>query len=169
MDIRKEQADDLDKIETVIYQAFENHPHHEAGAKPTEHLIVQKLRNDEALTLSLIACDRGVIVGHIAFSPVLINGEASNWYGLAPVSVVPEQQNLGIGSKLINEGINELQKQGAHGIVLLGEPEYYQRFGFKFCANLTLEGVPPEYFLALAMETDTPIPAGSVTYHEAFI
>ncbi|WP_439789944.1 GNAT family N-acetyltransferase [Photobacterium leiognathi] len=86
MIIRAEKDSDITAIETLTYSAFKDHPHHEPGAEPNEHLIVNRLRDANALTLSLVAEVNNQVIGHIAFSPVLINGEATNWYGLGPVS-----------------------------------------------------------------------------------
>lgn len=166
MKIRAENHSDITEIESLIYRAFVNHPHHEPGAKPTEHLIVNKLRNAKVLSLSLVCEDQTGIIGHIAFSPILINGEESVWCGLGPVSVMPERQGEGIGGALIREGLSQLKTQGIEGIVLLGEPKYYGRFGFESQPNLTLPGVPSEYFLALSLANN--IPTGEVAYHSAF-
>jgi len=168
MNIRPETKSDINAITALTYAAFENHPHHEPGAKPTEHLIVNNLRDSGALTLSLVAEDETGIVGHIAFSPVSIAGVASTWYGLGPVSVTPRLQGKGIGGQLIKTGLQMLTAQEAGGIVLLGEPEYYHRFGFKTHSNLTLADVPAEYFLIQPL-VDTEIPVGEVTYHPAFV
>jgi len=168
MKIRPETKSDINAITALTYAAFENHPHHEPGAKPTEHLIVNNLRDSGALTLSLVAENETGIVGHIAFSPVSIAGAASTWYGLGPVSVTPQLQGKGIGAQLIKTGLEMLKVQGAGGMVLLGEPEYYHRFGFKMHTNLTLAGVPAEYFLIQPL-VDTEIPVGEVTYHPAFV
>ncbi|RTR39709.1 N-acetyltransferase [Shewanella canadensis] len=166
MKIRAENHSDITEIETLIYRAFENHPHHEPGAKPTEHLIVNKLRDAKVLSLSLVCEDQTGIIGHIAFSPILINGEESVWYGLGPVSVTPERQGEGIGGALIREGLSRLKTQGIEGVVLLGEPKYYGRFGFESQPNLTLPGVPSEYFLAISLANN--IPTSEVAYHSAF-
>ncbi|MGI2881796.1 GNAT family N-acetyltransferase [Vibrio furnissii] len=166
MNIRPETPADITSIEQVTYRAFENHPHHEPGAKPTEHRIVATLREAGALSLSLICEDDTGIIGHIAFSPIHIDGAACDWYGLGPVSVVPERQGEGIGGALIRESLSVLKAQGAQGVVLLGEPQYYQRFGFQSQPNLTYPGVPAEYFMALSLAD--AIPSGEVTYHAAF-
>ncbi|PKH04908.1 GNAT family N-acetyltransferase [Moritella sp. Urea-trap-13] len=169
MKIRPEIKSDINAIAALTYTAFENHPHHEVGAKPTEHLIVNNLRDSGALTLSLVAEDETGIIGHIAFSPVQIAGIDCAWFGLGPVSVIPWQQGKGIGGKLINAGLDILKVQYAEGIVLLGEPEYYGRFGFKAHPNLTLADVPAEYFLIkLLCENNADIPAGEVNYHPSF-
>ncbi|WP_028764757.1 GNAT family N-acetyltransferase [Shewanella colwelliana] len=166
MKIRAENHSDITEIETLIYRAFENHPHHEPGAKPTEHLIVNKLRDAKVLSLALVCEDQTGIIGHIAFSPIFINGEESVWYGLGPVSVMPERQSEGIGGALIRESLAQLKTQGIEGVVLLGEPKYYGRFGFESQPNLTLPGVPSEYFLAISLANN--IPTGEVAYHSAF-
>ncbi|WP_199611498.1 GNAT family N-acetyltransferase [Flocculibacter collagenilyticus] len=166
MKVRHENHTDIKKIESLIYRAFMNHPHHESGATPTEHLIVNKLRDTNALSLSLVYEDETGLIGHIAFSPVLIDGEESLWLGLGPVSVMPNRQGEGIGSALIQEGISQLQSKGIEGLVLLGEPEYYGRFGFLSQPELTLPDVPSEYFLALSLSNN--VPTGEVAYHSAF-
>lgn len=124
------------------------------------------LRKENALDLSLVAEFDGKIVGHIAFSKVTIEGKNDDWYGLAPVSVLPEYEKMGIGSKLIMKGLERLKNLGANGCVLLGEPEYYNRFGFRQADQLTLEGVPAEYFLALSFQERSP--SGKVQYHDLF-
>lgn len=160
--IRKETANDLVAIGKVVADAFEHHPH----SNQTEHLLVDRLRQAGALSISLVAEADGIIVGHIAFSPVTISGNDCDWYGLAPVSVLPEFQGEGIGSRLIRAGMSQLREMGAKGCVLLGEPEFYGRFGFLVRDGLTLPGVPPEYFLALQF-TEEEI-QGEVLYHQAF-
>lgn len=162
VNLRSEQKNDIHQINDVILSAFRNHPH----SNQKEHLLVSALREQDALSVSLVAEYNGKIVGHIAFSEVTIDGEPCQWYGLAPVSVIPQFQNRGIGSKLIQEGLNRIKKLGANGCVLLGEPEYYNRFGFHEIGGLILEGVPPEYFLGLHIRGE--IPQGRVQYHETF-
>ena len=161
--IRNETTKDLDAITTVVAAAFETHPH----SNQTEHLLVQKLREQGAITISLVAEFEEEVVGHIAFSPVTVNGTFCHWYGLAPVSVLPEFQGRGIGSLLVEAGVARLRELGARGCVLLGEPAYYGRFGFAQREGLTLPGVPPEYFLALPLAGDEEV-TGEVAYHEAF-
>lgn len=160
--IRHEDEGDSASISDIITLAFENDP----ISDKREAEIVRLMREDSALTISLVAETEGQIVGHVAFSKVTINDEFMAWYGLAPVSVAPKFQGKGIGSQLINEGIKLLKAMNAKGCVLLGEPDYYSRFGFKAYANLILPGVPAEYFQALAFGDS--IPSGRVKYHQAF-
>jgi len=164
--IRPESADDENVIRKLVYRAFENHPHHEPGAKPTEHEIVDRLRVDDALSLFLVAEEDGRISGHIAFSEVTVADQRCGWYGLGPVAVLPERRNAGIGAALIREGLARMKVLGAAGIVLLGEPNYYSRFGFKADSRLVLPGLPPDYFMVLPFWVD--LPDGPVAYHPAF-
>lgn len=162
MIIREETAADFDVISAVTKAAFQNHP----VSKNTEQFIIKALRAANALTLSLVTEVDGRVVGHVAFSPVTISDGSLNWYGLGPVSVWPEFQRQGIGTALINEGLSLLKASGAGGCVLVGDPEYYRRFGFKNQPELVLDGVPQEYFLALAFEKSGT--HGVVVFHQAF-
>ena len=161
--IRPETLQDIDSITRVTYAAFLG----KFSDHPNEHLIVNGLREAGMLTLSLIAEADGKIVGHVAFSPVTINENFAGWYGLGPISVSPEMQKQGIGSKLILDGLARLRALGAKGCVLEGSPAYYSRFGFKPIPGLTYHASPaPEFFMALPFGNDTPL--GSVEYHKAF-
>ena len=161
--IRSEKPTDLDAIEKITLAAFTG----KFSDNPTEHLIVNGLRDTGALSLSLVAEVDGKIVGHVAFSAVTINGENLNWYGLGPISVIPELQKQGVGSKLIHEGLSAIRSHGAKGCVLEGSPVYYQRFGFKPYPGLIYEGSPaPEYFMAFPFYKE--VPQGKVEYHQAF-
>lgn len=160
--IRPETGDDETAIADITTKAFASTPY----SNQKEALIIQDLRNAGALSLSLVAEISGEIVGHVSFSKVMIDGQNLGYYGLAPVSVLPAHQGQKIGSQLIEYGLNALKDLHAKGCVLLGEPDYYQRFGFKAEDQLILEGVPPEYFMALAFAP--PLPSGIVTYHQAF-
>ncbi len=153
-------------IARVERAAFERDPHRRPGSEPTEHRIVDALRAAGALTVSLVAEDRGEIVGHIACSPVRIDGMLGQWYGLGPVGVRPDRQRQGVGSALVRAVIEELRAEEAAGVVLLGDPAFYERFGFRSDARIRLDGVPPEYFLCLPLQG--AVPSGTVTYHEAF-
>jgi putative acetyltransferase len=88
------------------------------------------------------------------------------WYGLGPISVRPELQGRGIGSLLMQAALRIMRERGAAGCVLLGDPAYYSRFGFKPESGLVLPDVPPEYFQAIAFGAS--LPCGIVAYHEAF-
>lgn len=132
----------------------------------TEQFIIQALRSAGALTLSLVAEVDGRVVGHIAFSPVAISDGTKDWYGLGPLSVLPEYQRRGIGKALMQEGLSRLKKLGAKGCCLVGHPHYYKRFGFENVTGLVHEGVPQEVFFALSF--DGHFPQGDVMFHEGF-
>lgn len=160
--VRLECPADETAIGEVTRQAFLSHPY----SSHTEHFIVQALRKANALSVSLVAEHAGHVIGHIAFSPVSITDGSHSWYGLGPVSVLPEFQGQGIGRTLIERGLESLRALGAQGCVLLGEPSFYARFGFANVPGLVLEGVPQEFFLSLPFGTASP--HGEVTYHAAF-
>jgi putative acetyltransferase len=160
--IRAESAADVPAIEAVTTRAFLNAPH----TSHTEQFIVSALRKAGSLALSLVADAQGTVIGHAAVSPVSIADGTCGWFGLGPVSVVPEHQRRGVGARLMHEALRILRERGAAGCVLLGAPEYYGRFGFRHDSNLVLPGVPPEYFQALALDSSRPY--GTVSYHEAF-
>src|SRR5690606_32587977 len=126
--------------------AFRGAPHSDGS----EAEIIERLRVAGDLAVSLVAVDAdGAIVGHVAFSPVTISDGTSGWYGRGPVSVVPSHQGTGIGSSLIRAGLERLRSAGARGCVVLGEPAFYARFGFRHDPRLVFPGPPPEYFLRL--------------------
>lgn len=167
MQIRTEQNNDQKNIEDLIYLAFTDHPHHEKGAKPNEHLIYRYLKEQNQLIISLVAVKEERISGYLAASNILINEQDKKWLGLGPIAVHPNEQHKKIGSQLIKECIETAKALKFEGIVVLGEPEYYARFGFKPHPNLILADVPAEYFMILPLSEHT-IPAGTVTYSDAF-
>lgn len=160
--IRNETADDGDAITAVTIAAFQTLE----ISQHTEQFIVKALRAAGALAVSLVAELDGRVVGHVAFSPVILSDGTPDWYGLGPVSVLPAHQRQGIGKALIREGLARLQAMGARGCCLVGHPEYYRKFGFRNLDQLVHAGVPPEYFLALSF--DGHWPQGTAVFHEAF-
>ncbi|MEE1611790.1 GNAT family N-acetyltransferase [Microvirga sp. CF3016] len=162
MVIRPEIAEDIPSIRAVTVAAFKGAPY----SSGTEAAIVDALRDAGALTLSLVAEDHGRIIGHVAFSPITINGEAGRWFGLGPVSVEPGEQRRGIGQALIRDGLERLRAAGAEGCVLLGDPAYYRRFGFVSDPKLRYGDVPPEYFQRLSFNGAEP--EGVAAYHAGF-
>lgn len=162
VDIRNERAEDIEQIAAVTIAAFAQAEH----SSHTEQFIVDALRKAGQLTVSLVAVDQERVVGHVAISPVTVSSGAAGWYGLGPLSVLPDWQGRGIGASLMKAALSELQDQGAAGCVVLGDPAYYSRFGFNAHAELVLPGVPHVYFQALPFCGD--VPAGTVEYHDAF-
>lgn len=160
--IRQESPSDIPAIHALTEAAFLNAPH----TAHTEQFIVDGLRRAGALSISLVAEVNGVVVAHVAVSPVSITNGTSGWYGLGPISVYPGHQRRGIGSRLMIEVLRQLAVMGASGCVLVGDPSFYARFGFEPGGDLVCPGVPAEYFQAICLVP--PPPQGSVRFHEAF-
>lgn len=166
MILRKETQHDIEAISALHYAAFLNHPQHPPGAEPVEHLIVDRLRAAHALTLSLLAEEDGAIAGHIALSPAVVGEDATGWFLLGPVGVLPARQGQGIGSALIRRALEEVRRPGASGVVLVGDPGFYERFGFRSFEGLTYPGVPQQYVLAVQFGDMSP--RGDIVAHAAF-
>jgi putative acetyltransferase len=162
LNLRNETNSDIEAISEITFAAFESME----ISNHTEQFVIDALRAAGVLTISLVAVLDGRVVGHIAFSPVTMSDGTPDWYGLGPVSVLPEYQRRGIGKALIEEGLSRLKGLHARGCCLVGHPQYYRRFGFENPADLAHEGVPPEAFFALSF--DGHIPRGTVSFHEAF-
>lgn len=160
--IRNETEADVDAITQVTVAAFKTLE----ISRHTEQFIISALRAAKALTVSLVAELDGRVVGHVAFSPVTLSDDTRDWYGLGPVSVLPDYQRQGIGKALIQEGLSRLKDLNVRGCCLVGHPEYYRTLGFKNMPGLVYEGVPPEVFLSLSFDGQTP--QGTVTFHEGF-
>lgn len=160
--IRPETPADISAITDVTVAAFATLE----ISQHTEQFIVEALRAAGALTVSLVAEMDGRVIGHVAFSPVTMADGSPGWYGLGPVSVLPEHQRSGVGKALIEQGLARLKALQARGCCLVGHPEYYRKFGFSNAPGLAHEGVPPEFFFALVF--DGPLPQGTVTFHEGF-
>ena len=163
MVLREETIADFDAITEVTIAAFKNL----AVSNQTEQYIINALRDADALTLSLVAEIDSRVVGHIAFSPVIISDGTKDWYGLGPISVLPEYQKQGIGKSLIKKGLSLLKNLGGQGCALVGDPNYYKRFGFRNYPELVHEGIPQEVFLALPF--NEKVPKGTIEFHEGFL
>jgi len=162
MMIRDERPGDEPGIDALITDSFAGAPH----SSGTEAAIVSALRVAGALMSSLVAVQGEEIVGHVAISPVSIADSQGQWFGLGPVAVRPACQRRGIGEALIDEALRKLRASGAAGCVVLGEPDYYRRFGFRHDPEVTFAGPPPAYFQVLPFGDGRA--RGAVTYHKAF-
>lgn len=161
--IREEEPGDVAGIGRVTTAAFADHPH-SVGVEPE---IVAALRKNGDLALSLVAVGKGgPVIGHGAWSPARLSNGEDGWLTLGPVSVLPGRQRKGIGGALIRAGNARLRGEGAKGIVLLGDPAFYARFGFRRDTPLSLPGPLAGYFQVLPFVED--VPAAQVSFAPAF-
>jgi putative acetyltransferase len=160
--IRLETATDHSAIYALTAQAFAPMPYSDGD----EQDLINKLRDADALALSLVAYLDGNVVGHVAFSPATAADGTPNWFALGPVSVLPERQGEGIGGLLIREGIKWLISQNAAGCILVGNTKYYQRFGFVVTPDLSPIGQPKEYFMVLPLGCAEP--KSVISFHPLF-
>jgi putative acetyltransferase len=165
MEIRAERPEDVEAVRKIEIAAF---------GRASEADLVDRLRG-VAFTFSFVAVDSQQIVGHIFFSPVAVEGECADdllILGLAPVAVLPDYQQQGIGALLIRNSLEKCARLGCKAIVVLGSPEYYPRFGFVPAKEKGLRCeyiVPDEAFMVLELERgvlDGCI--GTVKYHSEF-
>ncbi|MBU2009665.1 MAG: N-acetyltransferase [Chloroflexi bacterium] len=145
--IRPEAPEDISAIHHVNKQVF---------GRENEAKLVDKLRNRGVLTISLVAVQDSEIVGHIAFSPVIVETGRSSFEAitLAPLVVLPAYQRKGIGSQLVGAGLEECRHLGHEIVVLVGHPDYYPRFGFVRAKTKGLEcefEVPNEAWMVLVL------------------
>ncbi len=145
--LRKECAGDLDAITQVIQRAF---------GRPEEARLVNALRGNGAAVVSLVAVEEGVCVGHVLFSPVVLEAETGRMEGagLAPLAVLPSRQRQGIGQALVRAGLETCRELGYGYVIVLGHPEYYPRFGFVPAARFGIQceyDAPEEAFMAMEL------------------
>jgi predicted N-acetyltransferase YhbS len=160
--IRAERSTDCAAIGEVINAAFSGMPY----AAGDEAELVEVLRRNNALCVSLVAALDGAIVGQIAFSRAQPSDGAPGWYALGPVAVLPVHQGEGIGSKLVWEGLRAIADVGANGCILTGNPAYYSRFGFTISPSNAPAGEPAEFFMIKSFVALAPV--GPIFFHEAF-
>jgi putative acetyltransferase len=146
--IRREQPQDVSEIRQINIRAF--------GQKK-EALVVDNLRKNCNSILSLVALTDGKVVGHILFSPAVIEGKHGILVGtgLAPLAVLPEYQRKGIGTQLMQTGISRIKEGGCPYIIVIGHPEYYARFGFEQAGRFGISSewnVPDEAFMILRLD-----------------
>lgn len=146
--IREEKPEDISDIKAVNEGAF---------GQPNEAKLVDMLRKREKIRFSLVALLKDRIVGHILFSPAVIESEGNtvSLVGLAPMAVLPDYQRKGVGSRLVEAGILRCRDAGFPGIIVLGHPDYYPRFGFVPAGRygITCEfDVPEDVFLLLVLK-----------------
>lgn len=150
--IRPERPGEEDFIHDLTQVAFAPMPY----SSGTEGPIIRALRASGDLTLSLVALDNGVIVGHVAFSPVKIDGVSDGWFGLGPISVMMDRQKQGIGKALIGEGLIRLTAMGTKGCVLIGNPDVYRSSGFESDGQLSYDGIDNRYVQRIVLSGAAP-------------
>ena len=150
--IRAETDRDHAAIYDITKRAFAPMPY----ADGDEQDLIEKLRAAGALAISLVAERGGAAAGHVAFSPAFAADGSRGWFALGPVSVEPGLQKTGIGKTLIEAGIDMLRARDAAGCVLVGNPKYYSRFGFKSFPKVAPDGQPAEFFMILPLRVAEP-------------
>ena len=161
MIIRRETAGDVAAIRQVISAAFEG---------DDEADLVERLRADGDLILSLVAEQDGQIVGHVAFSRLSITNDSDVTPGvsLSPVSVLPEMQRKGVGRALIEAGHDQLRRAGETAVFVLGDPAYYSRFSYSVSGADAFDcAYAGPYFQWLRLSPQAPV-AGVIAYAPAF-
>ena len=154
--IRPVSPADADAIAALTMAAF---------GRPDEAGLVAALTDDGDATISLVAEHDGEVIGHILLSPMRASFRA---LGLAPISVVPSAQRQGVGGALIRAAIDRARADGWRAIFLLGEQDYYGRFGFSAAAARPFgSSYAGPYFQMLALD-DAPLDADDVEYAPAF-
>lgn len=160
--IRDETPADYDAIHELTSLAFTPMPF----SNGTEAGIIRALRTDGDLTASLVAEEGDQIVGHVALSPLMINGVHDGWFGLGPISVRPDRQRRGIGKSLIAECLKRLNERDASGCALIGDPAIYSRAGFASDGHLTYRDLDRNYVQRIVLQG--PSPQGALAFARAF-
>lgn len=165
MRIRHETPHDADAIRQLTLEAFDH--------RTQEAKLVDLLRERGNLVLSLVAEDSEQIVGHVAFSPMSVDGAPAGFkaLGLGPVSVLPTHQRKGVGSALIREALAQCTALGYDAVLLLGHLEYYPRFGFRpgRAFGLDSDYGNGDHFMALPLRDGAlDIVCGKAHYVSAF-
>jgi putative acetyltransferase len=162
IEIREERPEDIDAVRQVNRLAF---------GTEAEGRIVDALRANGGVLLSLVATIEERVVGHILYSPITV-GDRFEGAALGPLSVAPDNQRQGIGSKLVEAGSRHFKDAGFSFIIVLGHAEYYPRFGFKPASTYGVKcqwDVPDDVFMMLALDpVRTRAVAGLALYRPEF-
>ena len=172
INIREELEKDYEVVERLTEEAFKNAVHSDG----TEHLLVNRLRksDDFIKELSLVAEDNRKVIAHLMLTKAKINnGDMSvETLALAPVSVIPEYQGKGIGSKLINVALESARRLGYKSVIVLGHDKYYPKFGFVPASKYGIKApfdVPDEAFMVKELNDGSLIGvSGIVEYAKEF-
>lgn len=134
--IREERESDVAAIRAMVTRAFDGHPYSDGD----EQDVIDRLRKDGDLILSLVAVQDDTVIGQITYSPAILANGDTGWVVLGPVAVEPSYQGQGIGRALIEAGEAAMRERGAKGITVLGDPEIYHGFGFRQDTPMWLDG-----------------------------
>ena len=164
MNIRDEIDTDHKTVFKINVSAFET---------DAEATLVDKLREQVQSCISLVAEEAGTVIGHIMFTPVTLTEHPElKIIGLAPMAVLPDKQNSGVGSKLVYAGLTKCRALDFAAIVVLGHPKFYPHFGFEPSSNFGIDSeynVPAEVFMAMELKKDAlKHKSGRINYHRAF-
>jgi len=167
--IRRETPADQAAVHAVHSEAFRR----ETGVTPVEAPLVDELRaeGDLITLLSLVAVHEGAVVGHVCCSRARLGGDTEAAVGLGPLGVRPAHQGDGVGSALMHAVLGAADARGHGLVVLLGEPAYYSRFGFRPASDLSITAPDPQwgrYFQARTLAAYEPTQAGAFEYAPAF-
>lgn len=166
--IREETNKDFDEVYDVVRLAFENAEHTDHN----EHNLVNKLRDSDEFIkeLSLVAERNGEIIGYTMFTKIKIGKHTS--LALAPLAVLPEYHGMGVGKKLVLEGHKIANDLGYSSVVILGDPNYYSRFGYEAASKWGIKApfeIPDENFMAVELiENGLKNISGEVIYAKEF-
>jgi len=159
-EIHPERPEDAAGIDALLRAAF---------PAAVEADLVRRLRADGDLALSLVAEENGEIIGQVAFVPIALDPDPGyRIWGLAPISVLPQRQGQAIGSALTKAGLDRATAAGIGLVLVLGDQNYYGRFGFDtvLAEAIDVAWAGP-YFAGLALR-ELPQPHGRATYPAAF-
>lgn len=164
MNIREEAIGDKAAVRALLLAAFETR---------AEADLVDTLRERARPLIALVAEEGGAVIGHIVFSPVVLEGHPGlRIMGLAPMAVIPSHQGEGVGSALVEEGLRRCRTEGCDAVVVLGHPAYYPKFGFQPAVRCGIRSdyeVPDDAFMILELRPGSLAGAsGTVHYHPAF-
>jgi putative acetyltransferase len=161
--VRPESPTDVPAVDELVGRAFDG--------RPNEVELVRRLRESDSPTFSRVATVGGRIVGHVMYSQLGLEGSPSPVLTLAPVSVEPGYQNRGVGTRVITASLSELDDVGVPSVVVLGEPNYYRRFGFEPVARYGITaptGFPMAHLMILPLGRYDASLVGTLIYPSAF-
>lgn len=165
--LRQERQEYFQQIRELVREAF-SHAEHSDG---DEHNLIERIRlsSDYIPELSLVAVSGGIICGHIMFSKIYVG--QSEAIALAPLSVRPGWQRNGIGKLLVTSAQGLAGKMGYSCSVVLGDPDYYSKFGYEKASNYGIIApfdVPDDFYMVCELDKNCEIPKGNVKYSVAF-